>query len=77
MRTFSEVAREIRAKWSKPYFGAVPYLDTLEQVHTSDKNAPYMVEQVKDIVLYLLCNMATFRGADARRLKAELKEMIK
>lgn len=77
MRTFSEVAREIRAKWSKPYFGAVPYLDALEQVHTSDKNAPYMVEQVKDIVLYLLCNIATFRGADARRLKAELKEMIK
>lgn len=77
MRTFSEVAREIRAKWSKPYFGAVPYLDALEQVHTSDKNAPYMVEQVKDIVPYLLCNMATFRGADARRLKAELKEMIK
>lgn len=77
MRTFSEVAREIRAKWSKPYFGAVPYLDALEQVHTSDKNAPYMVEQVKDIVLYLLCNIATFRGADARRLKTELKEMIK
>lgn len=77
MRTFSEVAREIRAKWSKPYFGAVPYLDALEQVHTSDKNAPYMVEQVKDIVPYLLCNMTTFRGADARRLKAELKEMIK
>lgn len=77
MRTFSEVAREIRAKWSKPYFGAVPYLDALEQVHTSDKNAPYMVEQVKDIVPYLLCNMTTFRGADAKRLKAELKEMIK
>lgn len=77
MRTFSEVAREIRAKWSKPYFGAVPYLDALEQVHTSDKNAPYMVEQVKDIVPYLLCNMTTFRGADARRLKTELKEMIK
>lgn len=77
MRTFSEVAREIRAKWSKPYFGAVPYLDALEQVHTSDKNAPYMVEQVKDIVPYLLCNMATFRGADAKRLKSELKEMIK
>lgn len=77
MRTFSEVAREIRAKWSKPYFGAVPYLDALEQVHTSDKNAHYMFEQVKDIVPYLLCNMTTFRGADARRLKAELKEMIK
>ena len=77
MRTFSEVAREIRAKWSKPYFGAVPYLDALEQVNSSDKNAPYMFEQVKDIVPYLLCNMTTFRGADARRLKAELKEMIK
>ena len=77
MRTFSEVAREIRAKWSKPYFGAVPYLDALAEVHTSDKNAKYLFEQVKDIVPYLLCNMATFRGADARRLKAELKDMIK
>lgn len=77
MRTFSEVAREIRAKWSKPYFGAAPYLDALEQVNSSDKNAHYMFEQVKDIVPYLLCNMTTFRGADARRLKAELKEMIK
>lgn len=77
MRTFSEVAREIRAKWSKPYFGAVPYLDALAEVHTSDKNAQYLFEQVKDIVPYLLCNMTTFRGADARRLKAELKDMIK
>ena len=77
MRTFSEVAREIRAKWSKPYFGAVPYLDALAKVHTSDKNAKYLFEQVKDIVPYLLCNMTTFRGADARRLKAELKDMIK
>ena len=77
MRTFSEVAREIRAKWSKPYFGAVPYLDALQEVNTSDKNATYISEQVKDIVPYLLCNMSTFRGADARRLKAELKEMIK
>lgn len=77
MRTFSEVAREIRAKWSKPYFGAVPYLDALAEVHTSDKNAQYLFEQVKDIVPYLLCNMDTFRGADARRLKAELKDMIK
>ena len=77
MRTFSEVTREIRAKWSKPYFGAVPYLDALQEVNTSDKNATYISEQVKDIVPYLLCNMSTFRGADARRLKAELKEMIK
>lgn len=71
------MAREIRAKWSKPYFGAVPYLDALAEVHTSDKNAQYLFEQVKDIVPYLLCNMDTFRGADARRLKAELKDMIK
>lgn len=77
MRTFSEVAREIRAKWPKPYFGAVPYLDVLEQVDSSDKNTIYMVERVRDLVAYLLCNMNTFRGEDARRLKAELKEMIK
>lgn len=76
-RTFAAVAREIKATWTKPYFGAVPYLEALEKCETTDKDATYICERVKDLVPYLLCNMTTFRGADARRLKAELKEMIK
>lgn len=76
-RTFAEIAKEIRKVWKNIYFGAEPYLKALSQVHSSDKNAPYLFETAKDQVVYLLANMTTFRGEDARRIKAELKEMIK
>lgn len=76
-RTFATIAKEIKRVWSKPYFGAVPYLDALAQVNSTDKDAYYLFEKVGDIVPYLLANMSTFRGEDAKRLKAELKEMIK
>ena len=77
MRTFAEIAREIRALWKKPYFGAVPYLEAMERIDSSDKNAPYLFETAKDIVPYFLANATTWRGDDARRIKAELKNMIK
>ena len=76
-RTFSQIVKEIRKVWKNIYFGAEPYLQALSQVHSSDKNAPYLFETAKDQVVYLLANMTTFRGEDARRIKAELKEMIK
>ena len=76
-RTFAAIAREIKQLWSKPYFGAVPYLDALSQIHSTEKNAPYLFETAGDLVPYLLANMGTFRGEDAKRIKAELKEMVK
>lgn len=76
-RTFAEIAREIKKVWTKPYFGAVPYIDAMMEIDSSDKNAPYLLETAKDIVPYFLCNATTWRGDDARRIKAELKEMIK
>ena len=76
-RTFAAIAREIKSVWTKPYFGAVPYIDAMLEIHSSDKNAPYLFETAKDIVPYFLANATTWRGDDARRIKAELKEMIK
>lgn len=76
-RTFAEIVGEIRTLWSKPYFGAVPYLDALGTIHSSDKNAHYLFETAADLVPYLLSNMTTFRGPDAKRIKNELKEMVK
>lgn len=76
-RTFAVIAKEIKQLWCKPYFGAIPYLDALSQIHSMDKDTPYLFETAGDIVLYLLANMGTFRGEDAKRIKAELKEMVK
>ena len=76
-RTFAEIAREIKQTWKNVYFGAKPYLQAMATIDSSDKNAPYMLETAEDIVIYFLANAQTWRGEDARRIKAELKSMIK
>lgn len=80
MRPIYLIAEEIRKTWidkagkSKVYFGAVPYLEAMEcLVHTDDI---YGLDSARDIVMYFLSNATTFRGEDARRIKAELKEMF-
>ena len=76
-RTFAEIAREIKQTWKNVYFGAEPYLQAMATIDSSDKNAPYMLETAEDIVIYFLANATYWRGEDAKRIKAELKSMIK
>ena len=76
-RTFSAIAAEIKKLWPKPYFGAVPYIMALLECDTVEPDDRYMFEDVRTQVNYLLANMQTFRGPDARRIKAELKSMLK
>lgn len=76
-RTFREIAIEIKKVWAKPYFGAEPYIDAMLELDTVDPKAPYLFERADDIVLRFLCNAQTFKGEDARRIKAELKSMVK
>lgn len=75
-RTFQQIARDIKSTWMNVYFGAVPYLEALLTLNTTDPNALYGIETAGDITRYFLANAQTFRGADARRLKAELKQML-
>ena len=72
-RSISSVARDIRRTWKKVYFGAVPYLDAMGQLDTI--NDKYGFDDAKSIVLYFLSNASSFRGDDAKRLKAELKQI--
>lgn len=76
-RTFAEIAREIKQTWKNVYFGAKPYLQAMATIDSSDKNVPYMLETAEDIVIYFLANATYWRGEDAKRIKAELKSMIK
>ena len=74
-RSLNTIAREIRADWTKPYFGAVPYLDAMRHLETvHDK---YYYDDAQSVVLYFLANAATWRGETARRIKAELNAMLK
>lgn len=75
-RTFQQVARDIKSTWLNVYFGAVPYLEALLTLDTTDPNAMYHSDTAGDVARYFLANAQTFRGADAKQLKAELKSML-
>jgi len=75
MRPIYEIAYEIRRDWKKPYFGAAPYLDAMCSLNSVTDN--YMYDSGKSIVLYFLSNANTWRGDTAKRVKAELKAMVK
>lgn len=72
-RPLSVIAAEIRLNWTKPYFGAVPYLEAMEQLNSV--NDSYGCDPASQIIAYFLCNATTWRGETARRIKAELKSL--
>jgi hypothetical protein len=74
-RPLCDIAREIQSVWPKPYFGAVPYLSAMLSLDQIGDN--FYQDSGEDIVLYFLSNATTFRGEDARRIKAELREIVK
>ena len=74
-RPLYEIADDIRRTWSKPYFGAVPYIQAMACLRDITDN--YGFDSGDSIVRYFLSNAATWRGEDARRVKAELKGMLK
>ena len=75
-RTFQQVANDIKSIWLSVYFGAVPYLEAMLTLDTTDPNASYRHYKAGDIVRYFLANAQTFKGTDAKRLKAELESML-
>lgn len=74
-RTLYAIANEISQLWPKPYYGAIPYIQAMRALSTiTDK---YGEDNAKSIVNYFLANAQTWRGEDARRIKAELNVMLK
>ena len=69
------IAREISTDWRKPYFGAVPYLDAMRQLNSI--HGEFYNDSAKSVVAYFLANAGAWRGDTARRVKAELKALLK
>lgn len=78
-REIRVIAREIQHAWEKQgkgvHFAARPYLSAMYSLGGVQDS--YGMDDAKSIVLYFLSNATSFRGEDAKRLKAELKELIK
>ncbi|AWY03911.1 hypothetical protein SEA_NEDARYA_94 [Gordonia phage Nedarya] len=74
-RPIRVIAGEIASSWktmpeeAKVYVRAMTLLDKV-----TDR---YYQDDAKGIVLYFLSNARGWRGEDARRIKAELKAMVK
>lgn len=75
IRPLYVIANEIQRLWHPVWFGAVPYLQAMFSL--TDMTDAYGLDSAESVVLYFLSNAATWRGDDARRIKAELKAMLK
>jgi len=73
-RTIRAIALDVKANWPKPFYGAVPYLDAMSTLQTVKDY--YGLDSARSILEYFLANAHTFRGEDARRLKAEIKGLL-
>ena len=74
-RKLSTIAQEIYADWKKPSYAAKPYLDAMSELE-GIKDA-YLADSGRSIVMYFLANATTWKGEKARKIKVELKEMLK
>lgn len=76
-RPIREIAFEIQKEWNGlhpthpalPYLGAMNFLDSIEDY--------YYYDSARSIISYFLANANGWRGEAARRIKSELRELIK
>lgn len=74
-RPISDIAYEIRRTWKNVYFGAEPYLAAMFTLDSVTDN--YGCDDGRSVIAYFLANANTWRGDDARRIKAELNGLLK
>ncbi len=75
MRPLFDIAHEIRKDWKNVSCYAAPYLNAMSCLNSVDDN--YIMDSGRSIVSYFLANAGSWRGETAKRIKAELKAMVK
>lgn len=70
----AQLATLIRQEWKNVSVHAQPYLSAMLSLQTV--NDKFGLDSGKDVILYFLANASTFRGENAKALKAELKRRI-
>jgi hypothetical protein len=73
-RKIYSIANDILDNWKRPYFGALPYIRSMLALSDLDDNYGY--DDARTILVYFLANSGTWRGPEARRIKAEIKTML-
>ena len=75
MRPLYLIAQEIYSDWKNVNFAAKPYLDAMECMESI--HSQFFADSGKSVVAYFLSNATDWRGETAKRVKAELKGMLK
>ena len=73
-RPIWQIAKEIRREWKNVHFAAKPYLEAMMDLDKPEDM--YGADTATGIISYFLSNARGWRGDAAKRIKAELKEMI-
>ena len=73
-RPLHVIARDIENTWPAVNYAARPYLDAMRELNAITDN--YIFDTGRSIVAYFLGNARSWRGEDARRIKAELKALL-
>lgn len=74
-RPISTIAQEITKSWKTINYAALPYVNAMFKLKSINDKCG--ADSGKSIVLYFLSNATTWRGSDARRIKKELRHIIK
>lgn len=75
VRSLNAIAKDIRKDWgSKVNYAARPYLEAMLSLDSIED--PYYNDSGRSVVLYFLANAGTYRGENAKALKAELKALV-
>ena len=74
-RSLSVIAADIRKNWPNVNYAAKPYLNAMSQLDNA--NDMYGHDSAKSVILYFLNNATSWRGPEAKRIKDELKGLIK
>lgn len=72
-----KIAHIVRADWKNVYFGAVPYLEAMEQLKDPVIGCTFCADTGVIVVLYFLSNASTWKGPVAKIIKEELKRRCK
>ncbi len=75
--TLAQIARHIAADWPTVNYAAVPYLRAMRELDTVDLRGSFHQDPVDMVVRYFLSNARTWKGENARLVKAELKRRLK
>ena len=74
-RSIREIAQEISADWRNVHYAARPYLDAMHSLDSIEDR--YGMDDAAGIVDYFLSNASSWKGETARRVKKELKKMVR